>query len=64
MRRPGFDAGRSKSSQPMLEYVQSSYASIAICKTRRDTPVATAAKNHCATRVIKFVLFMCAYPVD
>jgi hypothetical protein len=40
-----------------------SYAAIANCKTRRDTPVAARAKNPCATRRIKFVLFMCAYPL-
>jgi hypothetical protein len=39
------------------------YASIANCKTRREAPVAATARNPCATRVIQFVLFMCAYPM-
>jgi hypothetical protein len=39
------------------------YTVIANCKTRRDTPVAARAKSPCATRIIKFVLFMCAYPL-
>jgi hypothetical protein len=41
----------------------SRYATIASCKTRRERPVAATAKNPCATRVIQFVLFMCAYPL-
>jgi hypothetical protein len=39
----------------------SHYATIANCKRSTETPVAVTAKNPCATRVIKFVLFMCAY---
>ena len=41
----------------------SSYASIANCKTSSEIPDAVTAKSPCATRVIKFVLFMCAYPL-
>jgi hypothetical protein len=39
----------------------SHYATIANCKRSTETPVAVTAKNPCATRAIKFVLFMCAY---
>jgi hypothetical protein len=63
MRPPGIDIGRAKTAHCMVEEASSRYASIANCKTRREAPVAATAKNPCATRVIKFVLFMCAYPL-
>jgi hypothetical protein len=40
------------------------YGSIANCNTSTETPVTVPAKSPCATRVIEFVVFMCAYPVD
>jgi hypothetical protein len=40
------------------------YASIANCNTSTETPVTVTAKSSCATRVIKLMVFMCAYPVD
>jgi hypothetical protein len=42
----------------------SRYASIANCKITTVAPVVATAKNPCATRVIKSVLFICAYSVD
>ena len=41
--------------------LKSNYASIAICKASSVAPVAAIARSPCPTRVIKFVLFMCAY---
>jgi len=63
MTRPGFDMRWSKSCRRYGGALKSSYASIANCKTRRDAPVAATANNHCATRIIKSVLFMCVYPL-
>jgi len=51
---------RSKSSWRAFK---SNYANIANCKARREMPDAMTAKIPCATRVIKCVLFMCAYPL-
>lgn len=48
-------------SVSLLNGPQLRYASIAICKASTAAPVAAIARSPCPTRVIKFVLFMCAY---
>jgi len=55
MGQPGIDIGWAKIARG-----RSSYASIANCKTTSDAPVAATAKNPCAIRMIKSLLFMCA----
>jgi hypothetical protein len=50
-------ASKSSRRQPVVQ----SYASIANRKARREMPDAMTAKSPCPTRVIKFVLFICAY---
>jgi hypothetical protein len=55
MGQPGIDIGWAKIARG-----GSSYASIANCKTTSDAPVAATAKNPCAIRMIKSLLFMCA----